>query len=383
MEHQTRRFATDATTLGNRAMNRFVQLTTLLLLSAVSGWALPKTCNGPLPTNAPCAYYPAAIAWTGIGAAIERYVDIYIPSGLPSTNIPVVVYLHPTLTGAPKRGQADSCFSSGAFVSAANKDKFIAICPSSTYDGAKWVWNAIALAGLFSSVPDDSGFINYVICLVSAPTSGGGACSNSGGPAGYGFAVNTNLIGVIGGSSGGFMANRFGIDFPNVPSMIGNASGMIWAQTPGTGNPTPPGPKFSVIELHSDNDPLVKFCGGTIAAWGQIGGALPNIPSAGTTLSPVEGDIPFWINSTSNNCNASRYSALCTAVNGAPIPDPFFCGVAGKFITEYDDPACNSTPGLEVKFIRVCNSTQHGFAIANSISTMIQFFFAHPKLGGH
>lgn len=363
-------------------MNKVAQWTAFLLFSVLSGWALPKTCNGPPPTNAPCAYYPAAITWTGLGAPIPRYVDIYVPSGLPSTNVPVVVYLHPTLTGNPTRGEADSCFSSSALITAANKDKFIAICPSSTFDGRQWVWNAIALTDLFTLMPDDSGFINYVICLVSAPTTSGGACSNSGGPAGYGFAVAPNLIGVIGGSSGGFMANRFGVDFPYVPSMIGNASGMLWAQTPGDGNPTPHGPMFSVIELHADNDPVVKFCGGSIAAWGQIGGAFPNIPSVGTTLSPIEGDIPFWISPNANNCNTSHYSALCTGVgaNGTPIPDPLFCGVAGKYITEYDDTACNGTPGLEVKFIRVCNSTQHAFAITNSISTMIKFFLTHPRL---
>jgi poly(3-hydroxybutyrate) depolymerase len=336
----------------------------LVMLAGVSAWALPPVCQGLPPTNdlsTQGCYYAGNINFAGTGSLFSRAYSLYLPRHFSAswTNIPLIVALHPTSSAGPENPPS-TVFLGNEFTAEADKYGFILLEPASTWNpnnGGQWFWNSLFLNSLFTNgIPDDSGYLTCLIQAVYSTSTPCGASSGAtnGGP--YGFSIDPTRIAVTGVSSGGFMAQRMGIEHSDLLSAIAPVSAMVYA---GKGNLGIPLHAISYLEEHWDGDRVINYCGGSTRVWG----AYEVLPTVGSTLSPVEGNGPYWINS--DKCSGSTYEQLCTKVAGTPTASSGY------------DIICPN--GAEVQFVRN-SGVGHEYTPA-VIDQIVEFLLAHRKPG--
>lgn len=334
----------------------------MLQLASASAWALPPVCQGLPPTNdlsTQGCYYPGNISFAGTGSQFSRTYSLYVPRhfSVSWTNTPLIVVLHPTSSAGPKN-PPNTVFLGNEFTAEADKYGFILLEPASTWNpnnGGQWFWNALFLDSLFTNgVPDDSGYITCLIQSVYSTTTSCGAASgvNSGGP--YGLSIDLTRIAVTGVSSGGFMAERMGIEHSDLLSAIAPISAMIYAGKGVLGIPSHP---ISYFEQHWDGDRVISYCGGSTRVWGSP----ERLPTVGSTLWPMEGNGPYWINA--DQCSGRSYQPLCAKVGGPPTASFGY------------DITCPG--GAEIQFIRN-SGTGHEYT-PGVIDQIVDFLLAHRK----
>jgi poly(3-hydroxybutyrate) depolymerase len=350
--------------MASRRNSNFCSFFLNVLLALFPGfvWALPPVCQGLPPTNdfnTQGCYYAGNIQFAGTGSLFSRAYSLYLPRHFSTswTNIPLIVALHPT-SSAGRENPPSTVFLGNEFTAEADKYGFILLEPASTWNpnnGGQWFWNALFLDSLFTNgVPDDSGYITCLIEAVYSTTTPCGTSSGAtaGGP--YSLSIDLTRIAVTGVSSGGFMAERMGIEHSDLLSAIAPVSAMVHA---GTGILKSPSHPISYLEEHWDGDRLINYCGGSTTVWGS----RESLPTVGTTLSPVEGNGPYWINA--DQCSGSSYEPLCTKVGGIPTAS-----------TGYDI-ICPG--GAEVQFVR--NSGMGHEYTPAVIDQIVEFLMAHRK----
>ena len=157
----------------------------------LDSWKLTGTLLAML--FASCAGAMAAtgtfIDKTMVYDGVTRYYEVYLPPVLPP-NPPMLLMLHGTSSEVPPKVPDTKNYG---WIPVANKNQFILVKPSSTYNSltGQWNWNAYYMDAAFQSPPDDVGFLRQLILYLTAQ-----------------YNVDPNRIFVAGMSSGGQMAHR-------------------------------------------------------------------------------------------------------------------------------------------------------------------------------
>lgn len=130
---------------------------------------------------------------------------------------------------------------------AAAKRGWIVVVPEGTPDaGGRLAWNAsAACCGTGAARPDDLGYLGLVLADVRRRA-----------------AIDKGRIYAFGESNGGFMAHRWACDASSEVRAIVSIAGAA----PGADDPAcaPPAP-VSVLQVHGDQDAMVRYEGGTTA----------------------------------------------------------------------------------------------------------------------
>jgi polyhydroxybutyrate depolymerase len=276
------------------------------------------------------AYAGTLAQYTMVWNGITRSYWVYIPEGLPA-NPAMVLVLHPTVfTTAPP-----NLFIEKPWEKLSNEDGFIVVWPISTFNAHSkfWYWDAYFTDSSFPDPPDDSGFIGSVISTVSTE-----------------YTVDPNRVFVTGFSSGGFMAQRAGIDLSSQVAAVASAEGQVDLVPPkGTYTLPTPSTPVSVLALNGDADTTVPYCGGAAKLWGKS-----------WIIATLDQTTEFW--RQSNGCT-DTVPQLCT--DGAPTE-----GVDGL-----DATSCNG--GVEVKAVREIG-VGHNWPNGTEV-TVWDFFSTHAR----
>ena len=259
----------------------------------------------------------SAVAFAGSGTltrfsttwnGIPRTYSVYVPQKL-SDPPALLVVLHPTSTVQPP------LFRAFDWEKLADQYGFVIAWPIAKYNPwvKTWHWECDGCESGFRPLPDDSGFVRSVIVSLQSQ-----------------YHVPRRRTFVVGMSSGGFMAERVGMESSDLVAAIAPVSAAQYIQ-PVSGRtfspPILPNP-ISVYELHGDVDAAVPYCGGTRDYWG-----------VSSTSPSMDSDVAYWSGPSGNNCGIFSVSApLCT--NGQPTT-----GVNGQ-----DATGCSSS--TEVIFKR-------------------------------
>ena len=242
--------------------------------------------------------------WNGF----NRTYTVYVPQNL-SSQPSLVVVLHPTSTVQPP------LFRAFQWEQLADQYGFVIVWPIARYNAwvKTWHWECDGCESGFFKPPDDSGFLRSMIVTLQAR-----------------YQVPRSRTFVVGMSSGGFMAERVGMESSDLVAAIAPVSAAQYIQ-PINGKtftaPILPNP-ISVYELHGDEDPSVPYCGGTKNYWG-----------VNSTSPSMDSDVAYWSGPKGNNCGTFSVSKpLCT--NGQPTT-----GVNGQ-----DATVCSAS--TEVVFVR-------------------------------
>jgi polyhydroxybutyrate depolymerase len=154
--------------------------------------------------------------------------------------------------------------------------------------GGATSWNAYFNPTYGPNAPDDSGFTRQLI-----------------------LALQSNLhpdpkkIYVTGFSAGGHMAHRVAIDHSDLVAAAGIIEGSIWVQDEG-GAQKPPQAKtpVSVLILHGDADPVVRYCG---------------VSNEKILEASQDQTFDYWSQTPANACKSfNTTSNLCTGFLGSP-----------------------------------------------------------------
>jgi poly(3-hydroxybutyrate) depolymerase len=222
----------------------------------------------------------------------------------------------------------------------ADQNGIIISWPISTWDPAiqTWRWDCDGCESGFSVPPDDSGFIRSVIVTTQSQ---------------YGIGVGQSFV--VGMSSGGFMAQRIGMEQSDVIAGIAPVSGAQYIEPTGTTFLVPVVPNsISVYRINGDIDPVVPYCGGLKGFWAGVRAYSPS----------VDLDVDFWSGPNANSCTTMTESApLCT--NGGPT-----AGVNGL-----DATGCKN--GTEVLFEREIG-VGHQW-VPGTENKVWKFFQAHSR----
>lgn len=102
------------------------------------------------------------------------------------------------------------------------------------------------------------------------------------------YAVDPDRVHVVGHSNGGFMAYRLACEHADLVASVASVSGATFAD-PAECTPTEP---VSVLQVHGDADPIIRYDGGTFP--GRYPGAVDTVTTwagyAGCEPTPVDGE---------------------------------------------------------------------------------------------
>ena len=270
-----------------------------------------------------------AATWNGL----QRSYSVYVPPNMPA-NPALVMCLHQTAPALQNNPPTMLCPQGLGWEPNADIYGFLLVAPiaswkaSATNKAGGWFfWEAYNTDADFPVPPDDSGFLRSLIQSLSVQ-----------------YSVDPGKVFVTGMSSGAMMTHRMGIDSADLVSAIGPVSGSVWVGSSALPNSALP---VSVIEYHGDVDPIVKYCGGKLAAWDLI-----------SPTPAVDADVDYWL---AQDGVAPSAKTLCS--NGTPT--------ANVDVLDFKNG------NVEVEFIRELN-TAHTYRTA--LATAIwQFFAAHGR----
>lgn len=278
-----------------------------------------STSNAVSQTVNAGTFIDASMTWDGN----TRYYEVYLPANL-SAHPPLVLMLHGTQTTKSTGSDPTPVITlNWGWLPVADQYRFILVKPASTYDPAtsQWNWNNFFMDAAFpyaqgcgaTDCPDDSGFLGQLILNLTAQ-----------------YNVNPRRVFVAGFSSGAQMAERVGVDLPNLVAAIAPASGQLEGQQsapPPVLFPTAPGPlpPVYVQEWHGTLDTTLSPCDyGTT----RYNGVTFNLDTVDDTFN-------YWVQQDA--CTAFQTTQpLC--LNGAPnnandAPTPGMPGLTGNIAT--------------------------------------------------
>jgi polyhydroxybutyrate depolymerase len=268
--------------------------------------------------------------WKGL----TRYYAVYRPQSL-APNPSMVFFLNATSQNAATNPPYPRM---QAWETLADQYGFVMVWAMSSYNplDQSWYWDCYVTDSTFPVLPDDSGFLRWLITSLQSQ-----------------YAVSASKTFVTGMSSGGFMAHRVGADLSDIVAAIAPVSGMIDIHPMGQDfDPPQPTHPVSVYELQGDVDTVVPYCGGTGWFWGKLH----------DDLASSDDSVDFWI--SANACtNRSTSAPLCT--NGTPTS-----GVDGLKVTR-----CSG--GAVVVFERELN-VGHAW-VTGTEAKIWAFFRSHPR----
>ena len=211
---------------------------------------------------------------------LTRTYDLYVPAGLPSTKVPLVIVLHGGTQNADIiLGVTPVLPGYGPFaapwvrlLALADTNKFIVVAPNGTNDPSKsypfpqFNFNDGASDATSNYAKqhaiDDVGFINALIANLSGS-----------------YNIDPSRIYSCGTSNGGMMSMRLAQKLSNKIAAIGAVACNEPTMAVSAGYPSRP---VSVIHIKGTRDPIIPYNGGSI-----VGGG-------GTVISTAD-TLKFWI----------------------------------------------------------------------------------------
>lgn len=186
--------------------------------------------------------------------------------------------------------------------------------------------------------------------------------------------MNPKMIYVSGHSSGGFIAQRAGVELSDIVAAIAPLSSSLYVTLPLSGSlgQTVPAQKapVSVLILESDGDAIIPYCGGAVST------------SAGALVPSQDDTFNYWASAAANNCTTlDTIAALCNG-NGAPTS-----------LIEKDATHCASNTEVEIyRLVGGIHTTDYGTPNLSSYNSDLnattgtmtndvlwKFFASHPK----
>ena len=291
------------------------------------------------------------------GSTLARTYVLYVPGSFQPNSSGLVL----SLVGTGSTGEQQEAWTQ--LDASADKYGFVVAYPDSLpspYFSGDTAWNTYfdQPAWTGNTAPDDIAFLRQLITTEQTKLK-----------------INPKMIYVSGHSSGGFMAQRAGVELSDIVAAIAPLSSSLYVALPLTGSvgltvPTQKAP-VSVLILESDGDSIIPYCGGAVST------------SAGAVVPSQDDTFNYWASAAANKCTTLDTSAsLC---NSSSVPSS---------LIEKDASSCaNNT---EVKLYRLAggiHTTDYGtpnlsfynsdFNASTGIMTndiLWKFFAAHPKM---
>ena len=291
------------------------------------------------------------------GSTVTRTYVLHVPASFQPGTSGLVL----SLVGTGSSGQQQEAWT--ALNASADKYGFAVAYPDSLpspyfIDDAAWNTYFDQPAWPGNTAPDDIAFLRQLIAAEQTSIN-----------------MNPKMIYVSGHSSGGFMAQRVGVELSDVVAAIAPLSSSLYVTLPLTGSigqtmPTQKAP-VSVLILESDGDAIIPYCGGEVST------------SPGAVVPSQDDTFNYWASAAVNNCTTLDTKASLCNGSGAPTS-----------LIEKDASSCaNNT---EVKLYRLAggiHTTDYGtpnlsfynsdFNASTGIMTndiLWKFFAAHPKM---
>ena len=256
-------------------------------VAAAASSAVPAP-SANLPSAPSASAGAAGVAENASPLVAARPFKTGVPHSLDAaTPAPLFLFLH-------GYGASASVFEKALGVAAvAESRRFLYAIPDGTPDSAgRRFWNASdACCDFEHAAVDDVAYLRAVIADVSAK-----------------HRVDPKRVFVMGFSNGGFMAHRLACDAADQIAGIASMAGAAW-KDPGKCKPSA---HVTVLQLHGDADPAVRYEGGhvldkgqmqphpsahdSVAGWAKLDGCNPALRSGRTIdLAPAcapKGSLP-------------------------------------------------------------------------------------------
>jgi len=217
--------------------------------------------SGNFPPK-PGLYKDNAISVSGV----QRTYDYYIPSGLGSQTVPLIILLHGGLGNAESMtGEDGSPAPFKIWMDIAESDKLVLIFPEGLErPNGETGWNDCRGDATNHSTVDDVAFITELIQQFRSS-----------------FSIDPDRIYASGVSNGGFMSLRLALELSDQIAAVGVISAGMPAvsQCGDAVRPT------SVLFMNGTADPLVPYLGGTIGNPADGRGTVQSTPDS----------VQYWI----------------------------------------------------------------------------------------
>jgi polyhydroxybutyrate depolymerase len=288
------------------------------------------------------------------GSTVTRTYVLHVPTNFQ----PGVSGLVLSLVGTGSTGEQQEDWTQ--LDASADKYGFAVAYPDSLpspYFSGDTAWNTYFVQPAWSgNAPDDIAFLRQLITTEITNLQ-----------------INPKMIYVSGHSSGGFMAQRVGVELSDIVAAIAPLSSSLYVTLPlpGSIGQTVPAQKapVSVLILESDGDAIIPYCGGAVST------------SAGAIVPSQDDTFNYWASAAANKCTTVDTSAsLCSS--GTP-----------SYLIEKDASSCAGN--TEVKIYRLVggiHTTDYGTPNLSSYNSVLnattgtmtndvlwKFFASHPK----
>ena len=238
-----------------------------------------STTITPSIQKSPCANH--SIQQTLVVNGITRTFMLYVPGNYRPGKSALVIALH-------GRGENVADMESGSHLDdKSNEEGFAVAYPVGLADDAFGLadWNYF-YSPFYLNGPDDVGFFRAIIDAL-----------------GVQLHPDQRRIYLAGGSAGGFMAQRAGVELSDRLAAIAVVEGGIFVLGPTTPPSVPPvAAPVSVLLLKGDQDAANQYCGAVF-------------PTFGLTEASADQDFDYWTGSSANQCSDVDPAAqLCLSV---------------------------------------------------------------------
>jgi polyhydroxybutyrate depolymerase len=290
------------------------------------------------------------------GSTVTRTYVLHLPANFQPGSSGLVL----SLVGTGSTGEQQEAWTQ--LDASADTYGFAVAYPESLpspYNSGLTTWNTYFYQPAWpgNTAPDDIAFLRQLI--TTKETS---------------LKVNPKMIYVSGHSSGGFMAQRVGVELSDIVAAIAPLSSSLYVTLPlaGSVGQTVPVQKapVSVLILESDGDAIIPYCGGAVST------------SAGARVPSQDDTFNYWASAAANKCTTLDTSTSLCNGSGAPTSliekDASKCAnntevkiyrlVGGIHTTDY------GTPDLS-PFNSDLNATTG--TMTNDV--LWKFFASHPK----
>ena len=221
-----------------------------------------------------------SIQQTVVVNGVTRTFMLYVPDSYRPGESALIIALH-------GRGQSVADMESGSHLDdKANQEGFAVAYPVGFVDAFGTAdWNYF-YDPFFVNGPDDVSFLRDVIDTLQAQIH-----------------PDRRRIYVAGGSAGGFMVQRAGVELSDRVAAIGVVEGGIFVFGPNSPQSVPPAAApISVVLLKGDQDVANQYCGAVF-------------PTFGVTEASADQDFDYWTSAAANQCAEIEPAApLCLSV---------------------------------------------------------------------
>ena len=289
-------------------------LLALPLLGCGGGGGAATGTGGPiLGVGVPCGTQAGTNCYSLSHSGVTRTFALHVPSTFQKNAGALVIVLHGS-EGDGLKAEGNTGFSK-----LADQVGFAVAYPDGLVDSSgetDWAY-------FFNDFTDDVGFLRQLISTLQSNV-----------------APDPKKIYMTGFSAGALMSHRFGVQASDLVAAIGPVEGTLFS----TANPQPVpsavGP-VSVIELHGDQDDVVRYCGSS-------------------TDASQEQTFNYWTGSSANSCSSfDTTSALCDAQGNITA------------VVEKDATSCNGN--TEVKFYKLIGGDHEWYRVPMNVSGQVPF----------